>query len=94
MFLCYRNKSCEPRAYPVSFFDENEHHSRKNDRIFRYVTLSFLIQNTGTTSSNEESEHPATTLFRDYLRIKSVQPDPDYGMYHLVIRTYSEYLNF
>lgn len=23
-------------------------------------------------------EHPAVTLFRDYLRIKSVQPDPDY----------------
>ena len=23
-------------------------------------------------------EHPAVTLFRDYIRIKSVQPDPDY----------------
>ena len=23
-------------------------------------------------------EHPAVTLFREYLRIKSVQPDPDY----------------
>merc|ERR1719510_1089840 len=25
-----------------------------------------------------EDEHPSTTLFREYLRIKSVQPDPDY----------------
>jgi aminoacylase len=24
-------------------------------------------------------EHPAVSLFRDYLRIKSVQPDPDYA---------------
>jgi len=26
----------------------------------------------------QEEEHPSTTLFREYLRIKSVQPDPDY----------------
>lgn len=25
-----------------------------------------------------EEEHPSTALFREYLRIKSVQPDPDY----------------
>ena len=28
--------------------------------------------------SEGEEEHPAVTLFREYLRIKSVQPDPDY----------------
>ena len=26
----------------------------------------------------DDTEDPAVTLFRDYLRIKSVQPDPDY----------------
>ena len=28
---------------------------------------------------HREDEHPATSLFREYIRIKSVQPDPDYG---------------
>ena len=28
--------------------------------------------------AEDEKEHPAVTLFRDYLRIKSVHPDPDY----------------
>ncbi len=30
------------------------------------------------TASFEEKEHESTTLFRDYIRIASVQPDPDY----------------
>ena len=33
-----------------------------------------IIHTTGLVSG----EHPAVTLFRDYIRIKSVQPDPDY----------------
>ena len=28
---------------------------------------------------NGEKEHPATTLFRDYIRINTVQPNPDYA---------------
>ena len=24
------------------------------------------------------AEHPSTTLFRDYIRIETVQPNPDY----------------
>lgn len=31
-------------------------------------------------ASAEEDELPAVTRFREYLRIRSVQPDPDYGM--------------
>lgn len=33
-------------------------------------------QNGGTKA---EEEHPSVSLFREYLRIKSVQPDPDYN---------------
>ena len=29
-------------------------------------------------SRGDDEEHPAVTLFREYLRIKSVHPDPDY----------------
>ena len=25
------------------------------------------------------AEHPSTTLFRDYIRIETVQPNPDYA---------------
>uniref|UniRef100_A0A8C0WY57 N-acyl-aliphatic-L-amino acid amidohydrolase n=1 Tax=Castor canadensis TaxID=51338 RepID=A0A8C0WY57_CASCN len=31
------------------------------------------------TSKGPESEHPSVTLFRQYLRIRTVQPKPDYG---------------
>lgn len=27
----------------------------------------------------EEDEDPSVTVFREYLRIKTVQPNPDYG---------------
>nr|KAF6473082.1 aminoacylase 1 [Rousettus aegyptiacus] len=30
-------------------------------------------------SESHESEHPSVTLFRRYLRIRTVHPDPDYG---------------
>ncbi len=33
-------------------------------------------QNGGTKA---EEEHQSVSLFREYLRIKSVQPDPDYN---------------
>ncbi len=29
--------------------------------------------------SSSEEEHPAVSLFREYLRIRTVQPDPDYA---------------
>jgi len=32
-----------------------------------------------SSGKEEGAEHPSVTLFRDYLRIKSVQPDPDYA---------------
>ena len=28
-------------------------------------------------------EHPSVTVFREYLRIKTVQPNPDYGQFIL-----------
>uniref|UniRef100_A0A2K6FYZ7 Aminoacylase-1 n=1 Tax=Propithecus coquereli TaxID=379532 RepID=A0A2K6FYZ7_PROCO len=31
------------------------------------------------TSKGPEDEHPSVTLFRQYLRIRTVQPKPDYG---------------
>uniref|UniRef100_A0A5F9CQ79 N-acyl-aliphatic-L-amino acid amidohydrolase n=1 Tax=Oryctolagus cuniculus TaxID=9986 RepID=A0A5F9CQ79_RABIT len=31
------------------------------------------------TSKEPEGEHPSVTLFRQYLRIRTVQPEPDYG---------------
>ncbi|KAF9582741.1 adenylate cyclase, partial [Lunasporangiospora selenospora] len=30
-------------------------------------------------TTNEANEHPAVTRFREYLRIKTVQPNPDYA---------------
>lgn len=30
-------------------------------------------------SKDPESEHPSVTLFRQYLRILTVHPNPDYG---------------
>jgi len=30
------------------------------------------------SAENGEKEHPATTLFRDYIRINTMQPNPDY----------------
>lgn len=30
-------------------------------------------------SKRREGEHPSVTLFRQYLRIRTVQPEPDYG---------------
>jgi len=30
-------------------------------------------------SEGREGEHPSVTLFRQYLRIRTVQPKPDYG---------------
>lgn len=30
-------------------------------------------------SDGLEGEHPSVTLFRQYLRIRTVQPEPDYG---------------
>ena len=33
----------------------------------------------GTSTRLEEEEDPAVSRFREYLRIKTVQPNPDYG---------------
>ena len=33
----------------------------------------------GGVAAEEEAEHPSTALFRAYLRLATVQPDPDYG---------------
>lgn len=30
-------------------------------------------------SEGSEGEHPSVTLFRQYLRIRTLQPEPDYG---------------
>lgn len=30
-------------------------------------------------SEGREGEHPSVTLFRQYLRIRTLQPEPDYG---------------
>ena len=39
-----------------------------------------------------DSEDPAVTLFRDYLRIKSVQPDPDYDSCLVFLKKQAERL--
>ncbi|PNJ32452.1 LOW QUALITY PROTEIN: ACY1 isoform 9 [Pongo abelii] len=36
------------------------------------------------TSKGPEEEHPSVTLFRQYLRIRTVQPKPDYEIQKLV----------
>lgn len=33
----------------------------------------------GGGQSYREGEDPSVTLFRDYLRLKTVHPEPDYG---------------
>lgn len=33
----------------------------------------------GGTQGTEGKEHPSVTLFREYLRLKTVHPAPDYG---------------
>ena len=40
----------------------------------------------------KEGEDPAVTLFRDYLRIKSVHPDPDYDSCLVFLRKQAERL--
>jgi len=40
----------------------------------------------------EANEDPAVTLFRDYLRIKSVQPDPDYDSCNVFLKKQAERL--
>ena len=43
-------------------------------------------------SKIEEVEAPEVTLFREYLRIKSVQPDPDYDSCLVFLRKQAERL--
>lgn len=38
-----------------------------------------LTTHSDMASESHESEHPSVTLFRRYLRIRTVHPDPDYG---------------
>ncbi|PNI80349.1 ABHD14A-ACY1 isoform 12 [Pan troglodytes] len=38
-----------------------------------------LTTRSAMTSKGPEEEHPSVTLFRQYLRIRTVQPKPDYG---------------
>ena len=42
--------------------------------------------------SIDNNEDPAVTLFRDYLRIKSVQPDPDYDSCNVFLKKQAERL--
>lgn len=35
------------------------------------------------TKRAKVEENPSVTVFREYLRIKTVQPNPDYGRYRL-----------
>ncbi|KAI2529928.1 aminoacylase 1 [Homo sapiens] len=38
------------------------------------------------TSKGPEEEHPSVTLFRQYLRIRTVQPKPDYEKIQKLVR--------
>lgn len=38
-----------------------------------------LTTHSDMASKGHESEHPSVTLFRRYLRLRTVHPDPDYG---------------
>ena len=44
------------------------------------------------TEAVKAEEDPAVTLFRQYLRIKSVQPDPDYESCLVFLRNQAERL--
>ena len=62
-------------------------------RVARYKTLCVpadldhksVTHVTTYTLVNMATEHedPAVTVFREYLKIKTVQPNPDYGKYSL-----------
>lgn len=43
-----------------------------------YPQINMADEDNGTKRPKTE-EAPAVTRFREYLRIKTVQPDPDYG---------------
>ncbi|XP_061052896.1 aminoacylase-1 isoform X2 [Eubalaena glacialis] len=46
---------------------------------FQAVKLTTAGQRRAMASKRREGEHPSVTLFRQYLRIRTVQPEPDYG---------------
>ncbi len=49
------------------------------DRLLDKTTDAAMAPATKKPRTNAESdEHPAVTLFREYVRIKTVQPRPDY----------------
>lgn len=43
-----------------------------------------LTTRSAMASKGREGEHPSVTLFRQYLRIRTVQPEPDYGKHAAV----------
>ena len=43
-----------------------------------FVVVAAVMGPVTAKGDDVGEEHPAVTKFRDYLRIKSVQPDPDY----------------
>nr|XP_044611336.1 aminoacylase-1 [Equus asinus] len=46
---------------------------------------SQLTPSGAMASKGREDEHPSVTLFRQYLRIRTVHPEPDYGVLCLVV---------
>lgn len=51
---------------------------RKSERQITEKTHAFKTNVKVKDATPTEDEHPATSLFREYIRIKSVQPNPDY----------------
>jgi hypothetical protein len=47
----------------------------------RAVQASRLDKTFLSPDPSMATEHPSVTLFREYVRIKTVQPKPDYGPY-------------
>ncbi|KAF6312441.1 aminoacylase 1 [Rhinolophus ferrumequinum] len=43
------------------------------------ISVRPLTTRSAMASQGHEGEHPSVTLFRQYLRIRTVHPKPDYG---------------
>lgn len=69
---CLLGKSCHRSFWLPSF-------SRSSLQVAKQVIAPLRHVTTSRTVKAMATEHPAITRFRDYLRINTVQPNPDYA---------------
>ena len=58
-------------------------------RIFE-IEMAPVTKKPKTDEAQSGEEHPSVTLFREYLRIKSVHPEPDYEGCNAFLKTQAE----